>query len=370
MSDHSAERKAILALHLSPVIGPRRFARLVGHFGSARATLEAPLSKIASVPGITPAVAQSVRDARDPEKASLEMEKAEKLGARIITCIDPEYPAGVRILPDYPPVLYVRGEIKAQDDPAIAIVGTRRPTAYGKNAASHIARDLAAMKITTVSGLARGIDTEAHEATLAAGGRTIAVLGNGLNHHYPPENRTLEDGIAASGALVTEFPLDAVPDRAHFPRRNRIIAALSIATAVIEADVKSGALITASFALEQGKEVFAVPGPVFSRMSSGPHFLIKSGAPCIESAQDIVSALPSLAGRLRPARAKAGGSAPSGTEGGEILAALEDETEGLSIDALGERLALSSGEIAFGLLDLELKGLVRCLPGKIYVLVR
>jgi Predicted Rossmann fold nucleotide-binding protein involved in DNA uptake len=196
------------------------------------------------------------------------------------------------------------------------------------------------------------------------------VLGNGLNHHYPPENRTLEDGIAASGALVTEFPLDAVPDRAHFPRRNRIIAALSIATAVIEADVKSGALITASFALEQGKEVFAVPGPVFSRMSSGPHFLIKSGAPCIESAQDIVSALPSLAGRLRPARAKAGGSAPSGTEGGEILAALEDETEGLSIDALGERLALSSGEIAFGLLDLELKGLVRCLPGKIYVLVR
>jgi Predicted Rossmann fold nucleotide-binding protein involved in DNA uptake len=156
MSDHSAERKAILALHLSPVIGPRRFARLVGHFGSARATLEAPLSKIASVPGITPAVAQSVRDARDPEKASLEMEKAEKLGARIITCIDPEYPAGVRILPDYPPVLYVRGEIKAQDDPAIAIVGTRRPTAYGKNAASHIARDLAAMKITTVSGARPG----------------------------------------------------------------------------------------------------------------------------------------------------------------------------------------------------------------------
>ncbi|MHB9155315.1 MAG: DNA-processing protein DprA [Endomicrobiales bacterium] len=367
----SPEQRALLTLHLVPEVGPKRCMSLLRHFGSAREALGAPVSELSCVEDISQNLAAKIACARERGEAEREMALAEKLGVRILTCQDPEYPETVRMLPDYPAVLYVRGTLTPADTLSVALVGTRRPTAYGRNVASRFARELAGLGVTTVSGLARGIDTEVHDASLSAGGRTLAVLGNGLNRHYPPENRKLEEKLMRSGALVSEFPLDFPPDRANFPRRNRIIAALALATVVVEADIKSGALITSSFALEQGKDVFAVPGPIFSPVSRGTHHLLKSGAGCAESADDIVEAIRPLAEWVRrkralpPPPAEELPLAGSGEE--KILSLLEEHCEGVTVDQLVGRLRLPLSELSTALLELEMKGLVRALPGKLYV---
>jgi DNA processing protein len=319
--------------------------------------------------GITPEIARRVRRLQRAD-AAREIERAEKAGVRILTCADDAYPAALRTIAGPPPVLYVRGALTADDESAVALVGTRHPTAYGRSVASSFARDFAAAGVTTVSGLARGIDTEVHRATLAAGGRTIAVLGNGLNCHYPRENRALEDQVAERGALVSEFPMDFPPDKTNFPRRNRIIAGLALATLVVEADVRSGALITAGFALEQGKDVFAVPGSVFSKYSQGPHSLLRQGAAVAASAAEVIEAIrPLAAWSARAHRPPAAAPAmPLLDEPQQrILSLLTGEPEGISIDAIGARAALPAGEVARCLLDLELKGLVRSLPGRVYI---
>jgi DNA processing protein len=339
------------------------------YFGSAANALAAPDNELLLVEGITPGIAAQIRQKQRVD-AEQEIARAEKAGVKILTCVDDGYPVELKNISSYPPVMYVRGDITADDLYNVALVGTRHPTAYGRSVAAMFARQFAEKGVTTVSGLARGIDTEVHEATLAAGGRTIAVLGNGLNCHYPVENRKLEDRIAACGALVSEFPMDFQPDRGNFPRRNRIIAGLALATLVVEADLKSGALITAGFALEQGKDVFAVPGPIFSKYSQGPHSLLRQGAHIAESAADVIDTIQPLAEwRIRKS------CAPGPRENipliddsqHAVLDLLAQEPEGMSIDRVGTRANLSAGELARCMLDMELKGLVRSLPGRVYI---
>ena len=367
----TVEQRSILALSLVPDIGPRRYQAITAYFGSALAACKAGEKDIIAVEGLP--METALRIARklatvDPEK---ECSAARQAGVRIITCIDAQYPASLKLTGDYPPVIYVRGELNPDDEVSIAIVGTRHATAYGGNVAEKFAKELAGQGITVVSGLARGIDTYAHRGALSVGGRTVAVLGNGLLKHYPPENSKLEEKIVNSGALVSEFSMNAGPDKSHFPRRNRIIAAMSLATVVIEADIKSGALITAELALEQGKDIFAVPGPVFSRYSRGPHKLIKSGAQLVESSQDIIDALSPLAERINKKNKAA--AAPEheiqGLDGNlqKIVAALGCSHDGLSVDALAQKTGFMPGELAGRLLDLEIKGIIRSLAGNRYV---
>ncbi|MBL0059700.1 MAG: DNA-protecting protein DprA [Elusimicrobia bacterium] len=271
MSFPTNEPDARLLFNLHEPLGPVRFGRLLSHFGSAVSALSSGPGPWAEVEGFGD---RAVDFFRALEKAlpALENEKKEaaRLGARILCGLDDEYPEGFRRLRDAPPVLYVWGKLKPVDGLGIALVGSRRPSPYGVAAAERLARELAKAGVTVVSGLARGIDGAAHAAALAAGGRTVGVLGSGFSRFYPVEHRKLAEKMAEKAAVVTEFPLAAEPDSGHFPRRNRLIAALSLGVVVVEALERSGALITAGLAAEQGRDVFAVPGSIFSPVSRGP----------------------------------------------------------------------------------------------------
>jgi len=367
----TGEQRSILALSLVPDIGPRRFQALTAFFGSAQNACAAGEKDIAAVEGLPRETASRIARQLatvDPEK---ECRSAADAGVRIITCIDSDYPACLKLIGDYPPVLYVRGRLEPDDEISIAVVGTRHATAYGGNVAEKFSKEIAGHGITVISGLARGIDTYSHQGALSVGGRTVAVLGNGLLKHYPPENKKLEEKIVDSGALVSEFAMNADPDKSHFPRRNRIIAGMALATVVIESDIKSGALITAELALEQGKDVFAVPGPLFSRYSRGPHKLIKSGAQLAESAQDIIDAIAPLAEWLK--KKKRATLAPANeiqildANSRKIVAALDRSHDGVTIDVLAQETGFLPGELAGCLLDLEIKGVIRSLAGNRYV---
>jgi DNA processing protein len=369
----TAEHHAILRLHLLPEIGPMRFKRLVDRFGSASAVFAVETDELAQVEDIPLHLAHAI--VRAPREIDVEEEiaQAERIGARIVTCIDEAYPEGLKNIVDSPPVVYLSGDITEADTLGIALVGTRHPTPYGRMAAERFGREFGEHGITTVSGLARGIDTVVHSSTLDAGGRTIAVLGTGLAVHYPPENRKLEERIRSSGCVVSEFPIQYPADRGNFPRRNRIISALSLATVVVEADIKSGALITARYCAEQGKDVFAVPGPIFSKYSRGPHFLLRSGARLAESAVDVLEEIRELADwfsrRKSATIARIDPSANMKPEEEEIVALLDAHIEGLSIDILSRDLHISPGDLASRLLCLEMKGLIRSLPGNMYIKV-
>lgn len=365
------EQYSILTLSLVFEIGPRRFQSLMEYFGTAEAVLNASEADLKNVEDINSDIACKIRRAGRTDDAAHEIELAQKLGVRIITCIDPQYPETLKNLYDWPQVIYVKGEIKLKDSWSVAVVGTRRPTNYGTNVASKFGRELAQHDITTVSGLARGIDTEVHKATVKAGGRTMAVLGNGLNRHYPPENRQLEDKIMHQGALISEFPLNCAPDKQNFPRRNRLISGLALATVVVEADIKSGALITAKCSLDQGKDVFAVPGPIFSKYSQGSHYLIKSGARLVENVGEIIDEIAPLTEWIRKKEQqriyKQEDKTLLDNKSGEILNILAGSIEGVSIDFLAQNLGYTVGELSSGLLNLEMKGLIRSLPGKVYI---
>jgi DNA processing protein len=364
------EQKSILTLHLLPEIGPRRMQRLIGHFGSAASALEAAASDLRAVEEIPSELAARIAGAERDVDVDGEIASAQKIGAQIFTYIDAGYPDCLRNLSDFPSVIYVRGALEAHDTAGVAVVGTRHPTNYGRTVAAQFAAAFARDGITTVSGLARGIDTEVHQSSLAEGGRTIAVLGNGFNHHYPPENKRLEEKIVSCGALVTEFSMNAFPDRIHFPLRNRIISGLSCATVVVEASAKSGALITARYAADQGRDVFAVPGPIESEYSKGPHYLLKAGARLAESAHDVISELRGF-GELFPSpqtlRKNAAMTEIVDPRGRQLLELIHADTNGVSIDALTALSGLPAGILAQQLLDLELKGLIRGLPGKMYI---
>lgn len=267
----------------------RRLNALLVRFGSPEALFALSAADLAAA-GVPASAAERILDPAHVPGAP-ELARLEQLGIRILLRGSPEYPPLLEQIADPPPVLYVQGELPAPGEPAVAIVGSRRATAYGRGVAERLARELVAAGVVVVSGLARGIDTHAHRGTLVAGGRTLAVLGCGIDVPYPWENRDLARQVARQGALITEYPLGAGPDAWHFPSRNRVVSGLSLGTVVIEAGKTSGALITASCATDQNREVFAVPGRIDNSLSEGPHSLLRDGAKLVETVTDILEEL-------------------------------------------------------------------------------
>ena len=280
-----------LRLALVPGIGPRLTVALLERFGSAAAVLAAPQSELQSVQGIGSKLSQAIAQAPSLEETQSELELCQRAGIALLLPRFVGYPRLLREIHDPPAVLFVRGTIEARDSLAIAIVGSRHATQYGLAQADWLAGSLARAGLTIVSGLARGIDAAAHRGALAAGGRTIAVLGSGLANIYPPEHKQLADEVVAAGALLSEAPPRSQPLSGAFPQRNRLISGLSLGVVVVEAANQSVALITARHATEQGRDVFAVPGRVDSRMSHGCHRLIRDGAKLVETADDVLEEL-------------------------------------------------------------------------------
>lgn len=289
--------ETLVWLNLSGMVGSSLLRRLRERFG--RTDLErVPARELERVPGIGPVTAKAIREAPDPGP---EIELARRHGIEILPCDGPEFPPLLKNLFDHPLVLYRRGRTTEADLLSIGVVGSRECTEYGQRQAGRFGEELARLRITVVSGLARGIDTAAHRGALRAPeGRTIAVLGSGLLRVYPPENARLLDSITERGAAFSEFPLEARPETAHFPRRNRVISGLSHGVLVVEAAERSGALITADWALEQGREVFCIPGTIESPLSRGCHRLIKQGAKLVEEPADLLEELPAFASLLEP----------------------------------------------------------------------
>ena len=346
-----------------PGVGNHLFKRLIERFGSPAAALRAPVAELGRVEGISRRTVDAMRSHRAPDAGRVEIEAACRGGFRIVTLSDPAYPRLLREIPDPPPMLYVHGELEGLERP-IAVVGSRHATAYGVDTTHRLCADLAAVGCTVVSGMAVGIDAAAHEGALAGGGRTVAVLGSGLAKVYPPQHRRLFDRIAARGAVVSEFPIDADPEAHHFPVRNRIISGMSLGTVVVEATRNSGSLITARLAAEQNREVFAVPGSVQSFKSTGTHTLIKEGAKLVENVQDILSELGYAAAPPDVRAVRSQTHPPLTAEETDVLGALGPYP--LHIDELVRTLSIDAGTLSGILLHLELKGLVTQQPGKFF----
>jgi len=301
-----------------------------------------------------------------------EIARLQATGTSVVTLGDGDYPQALHWIPEPPPVLYIRGTLRREDSLAVAVVGSRKPSPYGQLAAQRLSAELAQYGFTVVSGLARGIDSLAHRGALQAGGRTIAVLGSGINVVYPPEHRRLYDAISAQGAVVSEFPYDTKPDRWNFPRRNRIISGLALGILVVEASDQSGSLHTARHALEQGREVFAVPGRIDVPSSRGTNNLIKRGAKLVAGIDDILEELPEAVrlavGQRGPTSGSTGESqipADLTAEEARVLALVAPEET--HIEAIIHASQLPAHAVASILVTLELRGLVRQFPGKFFV---
>ncbi len=293
--DPSSDLADALRLSMVQGVGPRMMRMLLAHFGSPRHVLDASPAALRDVPGIGPKLVRSIVAQRDTVDVDSELALAHRHDVTLIAESQPAYPRLLREIHDPPPVLFVRGALEPQDGLALAIVGSRHATRYGIAQAEGLARELANAGMTVVSGLARGVDAAAHRGALAAGGRTVAVVAGGLLQIYPSEHRGLADRVCEQGAVVSESPLTARPSARVFPQRNRIISGLCLGVCVVEAADRSGALITAHHAMEQGREVFAVPGRIDSRQSRGPNRLIRDGARLVRSAQDVLDELGPLA---------------------------------------------------------------------------
>ena len=369
-----------IALNMTPGVGPRVTARLLEHFGSAEAIFDAPRRELALL-RLTPESIESIAARELYDRAESEIGKVRQLGAEILVLDDGVYPTLLRETYDPPVVLYVKGAwAECFDRACVAIVGSRRCSTYGQNAALMLSRELAQRGVTIVSGLARGIDAAAHRGALEAGGRTVAVMGTGLDQVYPRDHRKLADEILKhNGALVTQFPLGTPPVSENFPYRNRVISGLSLGTLVVEAAENSGSLITARLAMEQNREVFAVPGNITSRNSFGTNYLIKgAGAKLVQQWQDVATELPAeIAAELLPppSRKKKKGElvdqlqlTPSDLNEHEraIFKLLTTDTP-QQIDALAESTKLSITQLTAALLSLEMRELIRALPGKCFV---
>ena len=339
-------------------------------FETPEKVLAASARELATVPGMSGEIASAIAACRVTDAMKREVDLARSAGVGFLTLADTGYPLLLKELPDPPPLLYVRGALSG-DAECIAVVGSRSATAYGRNAAESLSRDLSAMGFTVVSGMARGIDTAAHRGALDAAGRTVAVLGSGLGRIYPPENGALAERIAENGAVVSEFPMAAEPLPRHFPMRNRIISGLSRGTLVVEAGRTSGSLITARLALEQGREAFAVPGRIRSFKSTGTHSLLKQGAKLVECAKDVAD---ELAFVLNSPSLKGVEMQDGGTEGGKTPPLDPEETAvfralgpyPVHIDEIVRKLSMDPGRLSGILLGLELKGLVTQSPGKLF----
>ena len=344
-----------------PGIGPVRFRRLIETFGTAEAAWRADPRQL-SLAGLDAKAAAQMARLRERLDAEREARRLERLGIRVLTLEDADYPALLRHIADPPPVLYLQGQLTPADERAIAVVGTRRATSYGRQVVERLVGELARCGVTIISGLARGIDAAAHRVTLEAGGRTVAVLGNGLDQVYPPEHHRLAAQIREQGALVSEFPPGVPPDAVNFPRRNRIIAGLTVGTLVVEAGLASGALITADFALEQGRDVYTVPGSIFSPNSQGTNQLIRDGAKVVLEARDILEELNlTMVAHQQAARA----ALPTSETEARLVSLLGAEP--LHIDDLGRAAGMAMGDLTSALTMMELKGLVRQVAPMTYV---
>jgi DNA processing protein len=354
-----------VALHRIHRLGSVRFGILERAFPSLADAWRASRGELVAA-GLDDRTAAAIARARAEVDPSEEMERLQSVGIRPLARFQQGYPERLREIADAPPVLYVRGAWLSDDEWSVAIVGTRRATAYGRQATMEFARGLAANRVTVVSGLARGVDTIAHRAALDAGGRTVAVFASGLDTVYPPENRRLADEIAERGALVSDYPLGTKPRAEFFPRRNRILSGLTLGTLVVEGDHTSGAMITAKFAAEQGREVFVVPGSIFSPQSRGPLSLLRDGATPATSPDDVLEALnlTMLGAQLDFGRA----APPSNPEEVALMGVLSREPR--HIDDLVRSSGLAASTVSGTLALLELKGLVREVGGMQYVRVR
>jgi DNA processing protein len=363
-----SERNAWIFLNHVPYLGSIRFHRLLQAAKSARAVLKLSVLELQAAEVPQELAEHWHRLFQDPQSdrwLDSELSRLAKKQCEVVTELDEGYPAALRELLGRPPVLYYKGRWPISEK-AVGLVGSRHPSEYGKTAARRFAEDLAQHHVATVSGLAKGIDTCVHQGTLQAGGWTVAVLGCGLGRTFPQENAVLQARVAEEGTLVSEFPYEAPPDSSHFPRRNRIISGLSKGVAVIEARVRSGALITARCAAEQGRDVFAVPGSVFQPFSAGCHRLIRQGACLIESAYDILDEL----GMIK--KAETSFAVEKTRLDFDTLSPLEKRIaqllsqQPLSADEITHSTSLRFEQVADSLLSLELKGFIRTLPGQRY----
>jgi len=362
-------REALVALNLIEHVGPVRVRQLLEHFGEAPAILRASKHQLLQVRGIGEDTAEAIASWEKAIALAGELKRISDFGCHILTQADEDYPELLRQIYDPPIVLYVKGKLTAADKNAVAMVGSRQTTHYGLEVARKLAYQLAYLGVTVVSGGARGIDSAAHQGALAAKGRTITVLGTGINLVFPAENKELFERITASGAVLTQFPFNRQADKQSFPIRNRIVAGMTLGTVVVEANLNSGALITANFATEYGRQVFAVPGRIDSPQSKGCHDLIKKGAKLCEGAEDVLSEFEYLfPGSNRPPTASETGVLPALTlseSEQKVYDVLSNEE--LTIDDVIRRSGLPSSAVSVGLLSLEMKRVVKQLPGKLFV---
>jgi len=358
--------EACLALNLIPGLGPARIRRLLDYFGSAEQALAARRDELAAaLPRTSPDTLDLIANWENHVDLGAELNRIREFGAKVITQADAEYPPLLREIHDPPVVLYVWGTLLERDRHAISVVGSRKTTVYGLEAAKKLSYQLAYAGHTIVSGLARGIDTAAHQGALAARGRTIAVLGAGLTCLYPPENQALAEKIAGSGAVVSEFPMNHPPDVYTFPQRNRIVAGWSEGLLVVEAGLKSGALITASQAAEQGRSIYAVPGPIDRPHSAGSNRLIQQGAKLVTCAADILEDLQILLPEKPTLQTTAAQTLEfTETERRVYDAIGEGET---ALNQIAEKSHLPPGVVSSTLLALEMKRLVKQLPGQHFI---
>jgi len=352
-----------LALKKIPGVGNILFKRLLSTFSSPEAVFKAGRDALLDVEGLHRTVAGAIRSFSDFSEIDMEIARVEKSGSRLVCLQDAEYPECLAAIDDPPPILYVKGTLKKSD--AVAIVGSRKMTPYGRGVAGTLSRALAELGIAIVSGFARGIDATAHQAALAVGGYTAAVLGCGIDYIYPPEHKSLYRAMAEGGALLSEFPMGTIPAPHHFPQRNRIISGMALGCVVIEAPINSGSLITARHALEQGREVFAVPGPITSMGSAGPHHLIHSGAKLVTQVQDILEEILPHLTRLPVKKSAETPQLPENEA--HIYQLLRQDPK--HIDQIACESGRSIASVASALLTLEMKEHVRALPGQFYTRV-
>lgn len=362
------EREAFIALNMIEHVGPVRVRQLLGQFGDAVSILKASKPQLLQVRGIGDETAEAISTWERKLDLAAEIQRCQDYGCHVLIQSDAEYPAMLREIYDPPIVLYVKGSLGEKDKNAVAMVGSRQTTHYGIETARKLAYQLAYVGVTVVSGGARGIDTAAHQGALQAKGRTVAVLGNGINIVFPPENRELFERVAAGGAVVTQFPFNRKADKQTFPIRNRIVAGMTLGTVVVEANLSSGALITANFATEYGRQVFAVPGRIDSPRSKGCHDLIKKGAKLCEGAEDILSEFEYL---FPPSNRP-----PSSAETGQLRVLELNENEQKVYDAIGDEevhiddiirhCGLPASSVSVALLGLEMKRIIQQLPGRVF----
>ncbi|MDD4179841.1 MAG: DNA-processing protein DprA [Candidatus Margulisbacteria bacterium] len=358
-----------LAMNKIDKLGPISIKRLYDHFGSIEKGWQADEKEIAGIEGLRRDAIKSFIENRTKIDLATEINKLKDV--KVLCLEDSEYPSSLKNIYDPPPVIYIKGNLLPADSKAIAIVGTRKASRYGLEMAKKFAEGLSSLGITIVSGLALGIDTAAHQGTLQAKGRTLAVLGSGVDTIYPSSNKQLAAEVEKSGAVISEFPLGAKPDTGSFPRRNRIISGLSLGTIVIEGGYDSGAMITAKYALDQGREVFAVPGNIEQEQSKGPHWLIKQGAKLVESVEDVLEELRLGMPKMTNDQCQMTNERVSYPELNEdekkIVSLLSVEAKHL--DSISAQSGLPIPQVSSLLMMMEIKKVVRQLPGKMFSLV-